>query len=354
MKILLVLLGSAMWAQEASSGLDLHGTLSGQAAYSPEFERQPRDGGSFAAGVRGVLYPTLKISSNWSVAGAFQAYSQPFFSEEFSRRGYNAETNLLQLHLTYSRFFKRGSVVARVGQLTPAFGSFQLRYDDAVNPLIGAPLSYGYYGTGITLRGLPGAEIGATLGRFDGRVQFTNSSPANPRTLREKDQYGAWSGGVGYSIAQGFRIGLQAYRGPYVSRDYAFYFPGEARPRDLPGKGLGFEAQWARGPWNALGEIQHFRMEYRLIPTFVSDTGYAELRRVLHPRWYLATRLSYMRHNYAKFETYELVAGFRPNRFQILKFGYALGNGIGNAAVRPGRFQVQLVSQFRGLSLSKD
>jgi hypothetical protein len=261
-----------------------------------------------------MLYPTWKLNGHWEVAGAIQTHSRPYFFEEFSTQGYGVKTDILQAHLSYSNFWKNGSIVARLGQMTSAFGSFLLRYDDAVNPLIDMPMSYGYYYKPVSSNGLTGAQVDVTQGKLDMRAQFTNSSPANRRSLYDHDQYGGWAGGAGYTIRQGFRVGVSAYRGPYLHRRYPYYFPGEAKPRDLPASGYGIDVQWGRGPWNVYGELQKFQFAYRLIPTFNEHTGYIEARRVMHPRMYLATRVGYIRASaFPGHQAYEAVAGFRPN-----------------------------------------
>jgi hypothetical protein len=245
--------------------------------------------------------------------------------------------------------------VFRAGELSSAFGSFLLRYDDAANPLIDMPLSYGYYGKGVTTRGLAGAQIDATLGKFDTRLQLVNSSPANPRSILVKDQYGNWAGGLGYTIVQGLRVGASAYRGPYLDRQSAFYFPGEAPPRDLPATAVGLDLQWGHGPWNAYAELQRFQFDYHAIPTFIENTGYVELRRVLHPRWYVASRLSYVRYNLAPArQVCEAVVGYRPNRFQLVKIGYEAEQGPQIRGSLANTFAIQLVTTFRAISIAKD
>ena len=241
----------------------------------------------------------------------------------------------------------------RAGQLTSAFGSFLLRYDPAVNPLTGVPPGYGYYGGGVAVEGLAGAQVDSTIGNFDMRAQFTNSSPANPRSIFDRDQYANWAGGAGYTIRQGFRVGVSAYRGPYLDRHYQYYFPGEARPRDLPATAYGLDVQWGRGPWNVYGELQHFQMTYKAIPTYNVHTGYAEVRRVLHPRWYAATRTGYSRPlGYAGSESYEFAAGFRPNTHQILKFGYTLEHVSGASGTMYGTTMIQFVTSFRAFGFA--
>jgi hypothetical protein len=183
----------------------------------------------------------------------------------------------------------------------------------AVNPLIDMPTSYGYYYRGITNLGLAGLQADATLGRLDFRAQFANSSPANRRSVLDSDQYGNWTGGIGYTIKQGLRVGASAYHGPYLSRDYAFFFPGELNPKNLPATATGLDGEWAQGHWNLYGEWQKFEMVYHVIPAYRYHTGYAEVRRVLHPRWYVAARLGYLHpERFAGHQVYEAVIGVRP------------------------------------------
>ena len=238
----------SLWAQEARSGFDLGATLSTGADYSHQLEGEPRDGGPLTGGFRAVLYPTWKLSEHWAITGAVQVSSRPYFFDQFSTQGYGVKADLLQANLSYSRFWKRASVVVRLGQMPTAFGSFLLRYDDAVNPLIGVPMAYGYYDAGVTELGLAGAQADVTLGKLDMRVQFVNSSPGNRRSLADRDQYGNWAGGVGYTIRQGFRVGASTYYGPYLDRNFAFYFPGEAKPRDRPASAYGISRAWTSLP----------------------------------------------------------------------------------------------------------
>ncbi len=359
MKLLVIALwcsaAGAILAQEANSGLQLSGTLSAAAEYADELTASPRNGSPVSGGVRLVLYPVWKLSSHWGLTGAIQVHSRPYFSEEYSTQGYGLKSDVLQAALTYSRFWGARSIVVRAGELSTAFGSFLLRYDDAVNPLIDVPLSYGYYGKGVSNLGLTGAEVDATAARFDARLQLTSSSPANRRAFYDHDQYGNWAGGAGYTIRQGFRVGVSAYRGPYLDRQSPFYRPGEAPPRQLPGSALGIDAQWGRGPWNVWGEWQKFQFDYRVLPTFKEDSGYGELRRVLAPRWYLATRIGYLRANaFPRADCIETAVGFRPNPYQLLKAGYEIRFGPALGGAVDNTFAFQLVTTFKPLSIARD
>lgn len=310
-------------AQEAGSGFDLRATVSGQAAVSNTLTDDPRNGAPATVGFRGVAYPTWKISNNWFVTAAMQLVTRPYFYEDFSTTGFGATGHLLQASLNYTRISARGSLLARAGQLETVFGSFPLRYDDADNPLVDLPIEYGYYYSPVSVAGVTGAELDVTRGRVDARAQFANSSASNPRSIFAHDQYGNWAGGAGYTIHQGFRVGVSGYRGPYLDRQSPYFFPGEANPNKLPAHALGADLSWARGHTSAQAEVQKFVFPYTVIPTFAELAAYAEVKQVVSPRWYLAVRPGLTS---AKFpgQTRELecAAGFRPNRWQLLKFDY--------------------------------
>jgi hypothetical protein len=219
----------------------------------------------------------------------------------------------------------KGSILFRAGQLSTAFGAFPLRYDDASNFLVDLPLQYGYYYQPVSVLGLAGAQLDVARGKFDARVQFANSSPANPRSLFGHDQYGNWAGGVGYTIHQGFRIGLSGYHGPYLDRDDEDEdtWQPEINPSSLPAHALGLDVEWERGHWSIQGEAQKFVFPNSSTPSAQQQPGYVEFRRVLHPRWYVAAREGYNRiREYGNVQSVEAAVGFRPNRFQLLKVDY--------------------------------
>ena len=343
---------SGLLAQEASSGIDLAATVTGEALYSHALTESPRDGAPVVGGFRSLLYPTWKMGEHWDFSGAVQIISRPFYYESFNTQGYGIRAQILNASLSYSKVGKKGSVVVRAGELTSAFGAFLLRYDDAANPLIGMPMGYGYYYDPISIAGLAGAQVDATLGKWDGRVQLVNSSPVNPRSVFQKDQYANWAGGAGYTIRQGFRVGVSTYRGPYLDRQLPFFRPGESNPKDLPATALGADAQWARGHWNLYGEWEHFEMNYHVMPTYRRNGAYVEAKRVLSPRWYVAARTGFLHTSYnSGGETYEVAAGYRPNSWQLIKAGYMLERERG-PGVWEREFGVQLVTTLHPLSLA--
>jgi hypothetical protein len=337
--------GTGAHAQEASAGIDVRATVTGQFAASNLFTQPGVDKAPAAPGMRAVVYPTLKLSDHWTATAAWQIYTRPYFFDGFTTKGSGAKGTLLQGTLNYSRVSEKGSMVVRAGIMSTAFGAFLLRYDDAENPLVDLPQSYGYYYEPVSSLGLAGAQIDATRGRWDGRVQFANSSPANPRSIFARDQYGNWSGGAGITIRQGLRVGVSGYRGPYLSHDYAYFFPGEGHPNTLPAHALGAEAQWARGHWNVQGEFQRFLMPYIAIPNYREDAGYGEVRRVLHPRWFVASRIGYASAAFGGTRMrYEFAAGYRPARYELIKAGYELTHHNTGSIANDNTFAVQFIT----------
>jgi len=322
---LLLLLGAGLrlMSQEAPRGIDLRATLTMESVASNELSEKPRSGSAMILATRSVLYPTIKFSENWFVTGAVQLATRPYFYEDLSTTGYGAKGSLLQAALNYSRVSDRGSLVVRAGEMPTAFGSFVLRYDETNNPLVDVPPAYGYYYAPVSFLGVAGAQVDGARGKFDGRVQFANSSPANPRSLTAKDQYGNWAGGAGYTIRQGFRIGASGYRGPYLDRHYAYFYPGEANPSKLPAHGLGMDANWSHGHTWVFLELQKFVMRYALIPNFRESAAYGELRQDISPRWFAAARYGFSSNSVSsKQHTIETGIGFRPNRYQLIKIAY--------------------------------
>ena len=334
-------------AQEANSGLDLRETLSGQFAASNVLTEAPRSGAPASVGFRSVSYPTWKISSNWTATGVWQFTTRPYFYEDFSTAGYGANGDLLQASLNYSRVSDKGSILIRAGQLQTVFGSFPLFYDDMDNALVDLPIEYGYYGAPVSLYGIDGAQMDGTRGKWDGRVQFANSSPANPRSLFARDQYGNWAGGGGYTIRQGLRVGVSAYRGPYLNRQ-SWYFPwGEESPSKLPAHALGLDGRWAYGHWTVQGEWQGFVLPYTVIPTYREKAGYGELKRVLSPRWYVAARNGNSRSKASgNVECIEAAAGFRPGRLELIKISYELEHYSTGSVRNENTLGIQFVTSF--------
>jgi hypothetical protein len=152
------------------------------------------------------------------------------------------------------------------------------------------------------------------------------------------------------------RVGGSAYYGPYLDRQYAYFFPGESPPRDLPAHAYGLDAEWGWGHWNVWGEVQHFVMDYHVIPTFTQNMGYAEIRRVLNPRWYAATRIGYVRYSGGAdgSETYEFAVGFRPAAQELIKLGYTVQRGAEYPGTMGNVAAIEFVTSFRPISVARN
>jgi hypothetical protein len=186
---------AAQVGQDADAGIDVRATISGEGIYSHQLTQSPRNGTALDGAFRAVVYPFIKLNKHWSLTGAVQFDSVPYYTENFTEAGHSVTTQLLRAYLGYMRSWNAFAVNVRAGQLGSAMGEFNLRYDDAVNPLIDMPILYGYYGKISTL-GVAGVETDITAGKWDARAQFVNSSMMNPRSVFDRDQYGNWVGGV--------------------------------------------------------------------------------------------------------------------------------------------------------------
>jgi hypothetical protein len=164
------LAATAVFAQEATSGLDLNMTLTGQGIYDHQLSTGDRSGTPVDAAFRAVIYPEWKISPAWSFSAAIQVNSAPFFPDEFDDPGHGISVRVLQANLAYTHTTQNGSIVVRAGEMLSAFGSFLLHYDDALNPLATAPMQYGYYYSAVTTGGLAGAQADVTYKKLDART----------------------------------------------------------------------------------------------------------------------------------------------------------------------------------------
>jgi hypothetical protein len=389
-------------AQEADAGITLPVTITGGALYTRRTQIADPAAGRISAAFHAALYPSLKLGPHWFVYSAVHLRSTPFYYYDTYESGHELKAELMQAFLGYARTHKKTSVLVKAGQVSSAFGSFPLHYDDADNPLLDQPPSYvsylnlrpdqlpcnaddiiygnAYAGsvnyhcggshsdgdglTPVTLYGLPGAEIDLSTYKVDARFQLTNSSPANPQSLLSGSQHAQWTAGAGYTLVQGFRAGFSAFRGPFMDRAVAPFLPSGQSVRNFPATGVGLDLQWARGRWSTTGEWQRFHFNYpgfRIAPT--ASFAYAEVKTVLNARTYLAFRAGYQRNNHLEDlteltdetfapnrQSYELAVGFRPNRRQLFKVGYEWMKIADVSGTRDNVFGIQLVTSIQAVS----
>lgn len=351
-------------AQEADSGFTMPITLSVGAMYTHRWDAASPGSGPLQGGFRSMFYPSLKLGQHWFVYSALQLSSSPYFFFEANSATNRVKARVIQSFVGYIRGSQKKSITVKVGQLSSAFGSFPLRYDDTRNPLLAMPLSYGSAAYGnfpVTLYGLAGAEVNASIAHLDARLQLTNSSPVNPKNLLSSDQHINWAAGTGFTIRQGLRVGVSMYHGPYLQVG-RFLLPTE-RSSDWPFTALGFDAQWERGRWSLTGEWQRFDYVYpRFIQWPVLNYAYLETKVVINPHLYLATRANY--NAFSLFQRFgmpnpailrpnrqalDFTVGYRLNRNQLLKVGYEWLHNDGVLNSRNNVLGVQYVTSIDSL-----
>jgi hypothetical protein len=355
-------------AQEAEFGVAVPLTITGGALDTGRAQDVDPTAPAFTVGFRLLATPLLKLGTHWYVYSAVQVRSTPFFYQDAYSADRHIDTDVLQGYVGYTRTWGQATVGFRAGKLSSAFGSFPLHYNDTENALIDQPLPYTYlalshpgkdgYGlTPVTLYGLPGAEVDLSWRRLDARLQLTNSNPYNPLSLSASGQYPQWTAGGGYTIRQGFRVGMSAYRGPWLNNSLVASYPAGLNFRDFPASGVGVDAQWARGHWNASGEWDRFVFDFpRSAQATGLSFGYVEVKRNISPRWYAALRANDQTNNpaAARFllsrQAYEVAVGFRPDRLQLIKLGYEWVRTPADPWSHDNVLGIQFVTSIDGLA----
>lgn len=359
-------------AQDSNYGFSLPVTLSASGMDTGRVHFEDPGASPLTGGFRIVLYPTLTLGPHWFFYAAEELRDAPYFYYDTYEPGREWYVQAEQAYVGYQIRREKVSLVFKAGNMASAFGSFPLHYDDADNALLDQPLSYIEYlslrndqlpcgvvdvlgqnpfnitnhcggpvggSEGITpvnLYGMPAIQAEVSSHRLDGRIQIASGSPATPLSLSHAQQYAQWVAGGGYTIRQGFRVGMSGFRGPYLAPDVAGWLPAGTSVRSFPASGLGFDAQWALGHWSASGEWQRFQYDlpgFPQAPSVVST--YGEAKRILTPRFYVAGRAGWLKPGGAtdssgastnqfapSIASYELGGGWWINRHQLLKASY--------------------------------
>ncbi|HEX7359293.1 MAG TPA: hypothetical protein VF283_02265 [Bryobacteraceae bacterium] len=394
-------------AQEANYGFSIPVTVSGDLRYSNG--AAVPEAGDLKPGFRALASPVLKLGPHWFLYSTLEAHSSSYFSYQIGADDQRpVQFNLMQAFIGYKANLPGAALLIKAGRLSSSFGLFPLDYNDADEPLIDPPLVYSAnlplrpdqiscgaieilgesYGSGVedqcggatteryglvpvTLYGLPAMEVQVSSHRFDARVQISNSSPSNPQSLESNSQFGQFTIGGGYTFAEGLHVGVSRFQGPYLERIVAPLLPAGTTLQDFPASGTGVDAEWSRGPWSAVGEWQHFRFAspgFRVPPS--ETAGYVQVKRILSPRLFLATRFNILRsgpieddsgvsgsQGGAPREMYEVGAGYRLNRRQLLKVGgswtdrnFWQAAGLLWARAEGYGLELQLVTSFTPIS----
>jgi hypothetical protein len=358
--------------QDSNFGITLPVTLSGGAMYTGRLQLAEPDNSPFSAGFQAMAYPTVTLGKHWFAYSALDFRLAPYLYYDAYDADHDWYVEAIQAFVGYQVHGEKTSFVLKAGRLSSAFGAFPLHYDDADNALLDQPLSYiqtlalrndqlpcgvpdllkqhyGYIwngcggptsgGSGLTpvsLYGLPGVEAELSSHRWDGRIQVASGSPSDAVSVSHSPQYAQWVAGGGYTIEQGFRVGVSGFRGPYLAPGLAPALPLGASARDFPASGLGVDMQWARGRWSASGEWQRFQYDLPGFPQSPSVTStYVEAKRILTPRFYVAGRAGWFEPGGARdtsgastgqfsasIASYELGGGCWLNRYQLIKASY--------------------------------
>jgi hypothetical protein len=399
--IAVALLSAPLRAQDATFGVAMPVTLSANLMTTHRRQTFAPKAGNLEGGFRANFYPTVKLGPHWYAYSAIQVNSYPLFYYETYYPSRNVDTSLIQAFVAYTQSSAKSTLSIKAGRLASAFGSFPLRYDDTVNPLLDLPLNY--YGSYVALRpdrlpcgvaellrqrsyrfaqfscggsaaqrpniwpvtlyGLPAVQADFAFHNLDARLQLTNSSPANPQTLLSGSQHVQWTAGTGYTFWQGFRAGFSAFRGPFLEKSVSAFLPAGEGVRDYPAAGVGVDAQWARGRWSANGEWSWIEFQYPAFRTSPAvSSGYAETKVILTPRFYAAVRASFLHYNLVldqhirssepfqpEQQAYEFALGFHVNHFQTLKLGYEWAKTYEISGSRDNVFGMQFVTSIDSL-----
>ncbi len=397
--VLFAALAAPGQSQDSNFGISVPVTVSGGAMYTGRLQLAEPGNSPFTAGFQAALYPTLRLGKHWFAYSALQFRLSPYLYYDAYDADHEWYVETIQAFVGYQIQHEKTSVVFKAGRLSSAFGAFPLHYDDADNPLLDQPLSYiqtlamrndqlpcgvpgllaQHYGyvvgncggavggaiglTPVTLYGLPGVEADISSHRLDGRIQVTSGSPSDPLSISHAPQYAQWVAGGGYTIRQGFRVGISGFRGPYLAPDVAAFLPAGTGVRDFPANGIGIDVQWALGHWSASGEWQRF--QYNL-PGFTQapsvNSTYVEAKRILTPRLYLSGRTGWYRPGGATDTTgaftnqfsgnigsYELGGGWWLNRHQLLKASYEWLRIENLAGTKTNVLGVEFVTTFHAV-----
>jgi hypothetical protein len=394
-------------AQETDYGISVPVTVTGNLLYTNAKQTDYRLSTGSAAGFRAIASPTLNLGEHWFAYSALHLYSSSYFTGSDYHSEQSIGFDVMQAFLGYSMKIGQTSVLLKAGRLSSAFGLSPVEYDDAKMPLLASPRLYtsrinirpdqlpcgtydllwqragndidfhcgggdskGYGLAPVTLYGLPGFEAELSSHRVDLRLQVTNSSPVNPQSLTSGSQSPQLTLGAGYTLPGGLHVGLSEFRGAYLDRTLAAVLPAGRIIRNYQATGFGTDIQWSRGAWSTEGEWQRFHFD---IPGFAVSpnvyAGYAQAKRILSPRVFVAARVSFERfgrvvdgkhHEAAHFQpaqnSYEFGAGYRLNRKQLIKGGFSFGDtglppeGRWASQRFANKVEVQLVTELSAIS----
>ncbi len=231
--------------------------------------------------------------------------------------------NSFQLYGAYARFSNLSGnyLNLNVGIIPIPIGSFGPRTYSDKNPLIGTPVLYNFHtalqpsalgqnGTIAELRasktnrsyyGVPviydacwstGAEFYGTTGKLDYSAGFMFGSVSKP-SLDQTRELPQFTTHLTYNFQPGFKLGLSAFMGPYMSQDdieeYGVPTP-VPDPNDYFNSGIGYELYYSTRFLEFYSEGYTTSWEYPGLPDLRALAGYLEAKYKFQTRWYAAGR----------------------------------------------------------------
>jgi len=192
------------------------------------------------------------------------------------------DTKLEQAYLRYS-FSAPTRLVIQAGRLSLPYGNFSRRYFSNQNPLIGAPENY--------FISYPlGLQISGAVKRFDFMVAALDGPLSHQEYDSPTESILRPALAAGVTVMTGFRLGVYATQGPYLSRiSEGWLLPG-VELKDLDERVAGLDVQFSRAHFELNGELTRSRLE---VPNAGDATGqvwYVEPKVTFSPRWYGALR----------------------------------------------------------------
>lgn len=193
----------------------------------------------------------------------------------------DADASLQLLSLRYGR---SRALVLEGGKILYPVGAFAARRFSNTNPLVGAPDLYApQYPEGVVFSG--------AAGPVDYRAAAVTLPLVNPRYVPEPGRRIRPVAGVGVSAGPGFRAGLAATRGPYLSEDLQALLPTGAQWEDFGQSVLAADVRYSAGYIVARAEAAWSSYE---VPTVADDVRgfgwYGEIRGTVTPRFFVAVR----------------------------------------------------------------
>jgi len=233
------------------------------------------------------------------------------------------------LQLLTLRYGRSRALVVEGGKVLYPIGAFAARRFSNTNPVIGAPDLYiPQYPAGVIVSGAAGA--------LDYRAALLSLPLVNPRYTPKPGKRVRPAAGAGVSVGPGFRIGVAATRGPYLSRDLTAQLPTGTAWDDYSQSIAGVDARYSAGYLEARGEATWSSYDVPTVENKVRGFGwYGEVRGTITPRFFVAARYEDSKYAFIRpvspafwvgAETRqmngEIGAGFRFNADALLKASF--------------------------------